>query len=191
MMDFAQKKKKKQQNLKKRFRVLGAFDWADALVWALVLAVLVFTFLFRTIGVEGASMLPTLCENDRLIVSHLFYTPKPGDIVVVITPEGELPAIIKRVIATEGQKVDIDFHSGEVTVDGEVLDEPYLLEKTQMKRDVDFPVTVPEGCLFVMGDNRNHSLDSRDSEVGMVDTKYILGKAVFRLFPFHTAGTLD
>ncbi len=175
---------------KKRARVKSAFEWLDSLVFAVVAVVLLFTFLFRTVGVEGSSMEPTLLGGDRLIVSHLFRQPKRGDIVVIVQPESETPAIIKRVIAVEGQTVDIRFDTGDVWVDGQLLKEPYINEPTHMKRDVDFPVTVPDGCVFVMGDNRNHSLDSRDSGVGMVDKRYILGRAVFRLFPLKKIGTI-
>lgn len=173
---------------KKRARVKSAFEWVDSLVFAVVAVVLLFTLLFRTIGVEGSSMEPTLSGGDRLVVSHLFRQPRPGDIVVIIQPESETPAIIKRIIAVEGQTVDIRFDTGAVFVDGQLLEESYINEPTYMKRDVDFPVTVPEGCVFVMGDNRNRSLDSRDSSIGMVDKRYILGKAVFRLFPFREIG---
>ena len=176
------------QNKKKRERLENAFEWVDALVSAAVIVVLLFTFFFRTVGVEGTSMVPTLEDGDRLIISHLFYQPQQGDIVVIVQPDSETPAIIKRVIAVAGQTVDIDFSRGIVMVDGQVLEEPYISEPTYMKRDVQFPVTVPEGCVFVMGDNRNRSLDSRDSSIGMIDQQSILGKAVFRLFPFQKMG---
>ena len=176
------------QNKKKRERLENAFEWVDALVSAAVIVVLLFTFFFRTVGVEGTSMVPTLEEGDRLIISHLFYQPQQGDIVVIVQPDSETPAIIKRVIAVAGQTVDIDFSRGIVMVDGQVLEEPYISEPTHMKRDVQFPVTVPEGCVFVMGDNRNRSLDSRDSSIGMIDQQSILGKAVFHLFPFQKMG---
>ena len=179
------------QSVKKRKRVQSAFEWMDALVSAVIIVVLLFTFLFRTIGVEGTSMVPTLANGDRLIVSHLFYRLTPGDVVVIVQPESDTPAIIKRIIAVEGQTVDINFSFGTVTVDGQVLEEDYINEPTYMKRDVDFPVTVPQGCVFVMGDNRNRSLDSRDSSIGMVDKRYILGKAVFRLFPFQKIGLIE
>lgn len=95
------------QSVKKRKRVQSAFEWMDALVSAVIIVVLLFTFLFRTIGVEGTSMVPTLANGDRLIVSHLFYRPTPGDVVVIVQPESDTPAIIKRIIAVEGQTVDI------------------------------------------------------------------------------------
>ncbi len=119
-----------------------------------------------------------------------FLPAAPGDIVVIVQPESDTPAIIKRIIAVEGQTVDINFSFGTVTVDGQVLEEPYINEPTYMKRDVNFPVTVPQGCVFVMGDNRNRS-SMRDSSIGMVDQRYILGKAVFRLFPFQKIGLIE
>lgn len=179
------------QEKERRIRMNSVFEWADAVVSAVIIVILLFTFLFRTIGVEGISMVPTLSDGDRLIVSHLFYQPAQNDIVVIVQPGNETtPAIIKRIIADEGQTVDIDFDLGLVTVDGQVLEEAYINEPTHMKRDVSFPVTVPKGCVFVLGDNRNRSLDSRDSSIGMVDKRYILGKAIFRLFPLPQIGLL-
>lgn len=189
-MDIGEKRKLKEQKVKRRIGVIGAFEWADAMVFAVVAVILVFTFGFRTIGVEGSSMQPTLHDGERLIVSHILYTPKRGDMVVIVKPKSDTPAIIKRVIALEGQRVNIDFETGKVFVDGEELKEKYIAEKTTMQRDILFPVTVPPGCVFVLGDNRNHSLDSRDSSIGMIDTQYVLGKAVFRLFPFEKMGLL-
>lgn len=92
------------QSVKKRKRVQSAFEWMDALVSAVIIVVLLFTFLFRTIGVEGTSMVPTLANGDRLIVSHLLYRPTPGDVVVIVQPESDTPAIIKRIIAVEGKQ---------------------------------------------------------------------------------------
>ncbi len=166
-------------------------DWAEAIVFSLVVVVLLFTFVFRIITVDGESMLQTLQDQDRLIVSHLFYQPQRGDIVVVNKPDGLGKPIIKRIIALEGDEVDIDFVNGYVSVNGERLDEPYVNTPTTTSYDVRFPVTVPEDCVFVMGDNRNDSTDSRDSRVGFVNEGYILGKAVFRLFPFKTFGFLE
>ena len=161
--------------------------------------IILFTFVFRIVGVEGVSMQPTLDGGDnggmgdRVILTHMFYTPQPGDIVVVTKPgtNVENVPIIKRVIATEGQTVDIDFDSGAVTVDGKVLDEPYINEPTYTKGNVTFPVKVKEGCVFVLGDNRNHSLDSRFEQVGMVDNRYILGKAIFRILPINRMGVVS
>lgn len=161
------------------------YEWTQALVGSVLAVVLVFTFLIRLIGVDGHSMVPTLQNGDRLLVlsSLLDDDYKYGDIVVLREESFLEEPIVKRVIATEGQTVDIDFEAGIVYVDGEALDEPYINEPTYMEEGTEFPLTVPEGCIFVMGDNRNHSSDSRDSRLGTVDTRCVLGKAVFLAFP--------
>lgn len=164
------------------------FDWVQCIASALVVCILVFVFLVRTVGVIGSSMVPTLEEGDRLIISKLFYTPKSGDIVVLHKDSFMKEPIIKRVIATEGQTVDIDFDAGIVYVDGVALDEPYTNDYTYDREDFDEPVTVPENCIFVMGDNRNRSTDSRTEALGCVDTRYLLGKALFRITPFSKFG---
>ncbi|MGN1002254.1 MAG: signal peptidase I [Oscillospiraceae bacterium] len=167
-----------------------AFDWLQCIVTALLACVLVFTFLFRTVGVIGSSMVPTLHEGDRLIICDLFYEPKQGDIVVLRKETFKDEPIIKRVIATAGQTVDIDFAAGIVYVDGVALEEDYVNSPTNVPEDFTKPVTVPEGCVFVMGDNRNASTDSRRSTIGCVDTRYILGKALFRLTPLSSFGSI-
>lgn len=161
------------------------YEWTQALVGSVLAVVLVFTFLIRLIGVDGRSMVPTLQNGDRLLVlsSLLDHDYEYGDIVVLREESFLEEPIVKRVIATEGQTVDIDFEAGIVYVDGEALDEPYINEPTYMEEGTEFPLTVPEGCIFVMGDNRNHSSDSRDSRLGTVDTRCVLGKAVFLAFP--------
>ena len=161
------------------------YEWTQALVGSVLTVVLVFTFLIRLIGVDGHSMVPTLQDGDRLLVlnSMLYNDYQYGDIVVLREESFLEEPIVKRVIATEGQTVDIDFEAGVVYVDGEALDEPYINEPTYMEEGTEFPLTVPEGCIFVMGDNRNHSSDSRDSRLGTVDTRCVLGKAVFLAFP--------
>ena len=165
-------------------------DWLQCIVSALVACILVFTFAFRVAGVIGESMLPTLEGGDRLIISKLFYTPKYGDIVVLRKEEFKSEPIIKRVIATEGQTVDIDFEAGVVYVDGEALEEPYVNDLTHERESFTEPVTVPEGCVFVMGDNRNRSTDSRYAAIGCVDTRLILGKAYLRLTPISRFGKI-
>lgn len=166
------------------------FEWCEAVVFSLVFVVLIFTFVFRIVGVEGDSMMPTLYNNNRLIITHLFYTPKAGDIVVITKPTTLKKPIIKRIIATENQEVYINFETNQVFVNGILQDEPYIMEPTREKRDVEFPVTVPPGHVFVMGDNRNNSSDSRWSQIGMIDERYILGKAIFRIYPFNSIGKL-
>lgn len=166
------------------------FDWLQCIVTALVACVLIFVFIGRTIGVVGSSMVPTLEQGDRLIISKLFYTPQQGDIVVLQKDSFADYPLIKRVIATEGQTVDIDFDAGVVYVDGVALDEPYTAEPTVVREDFDEPVTVPDGCIFVMGDNRNRSTDSRTDSIGCVDTRLIMGKALLRLTPLSKFGTI-
>ena len=152
---------------------------------------LVFSLCLRVVVVSGPSMNNTLYDGDWLVVvNNLFYRePKAGDIVVASKDAFEDGnPIIKRVIATEGQTVDIDFSEGIVYVDGVALDEPYTLTPTNLSEGVPFPVTVSEGSLFVMGDNRNGSKDSRSYEIGLVDEREILGRAVFLVFPGTSGG---
>ncbi len=161
------------------------FDWLETLVTVVLTVVLFFTFISRQIGVDGTSMLPTLQDKDRLmVITPIFYDDyKYGDIVVLRKDSFLSSAIVKRVIATGGQTVDIDFLEGSVYVDGEELDEPYINARTYTPEGIEFPLTVPEGSVFVLGDNRNDSSDSRHIRLGTVDTRYIVGKAVLMLFP--------
>jgi len=164
------------------------YDWMQCFVSAILCGIFIFVFIGRTIGVDGISMLNTLHDYDRVVMSGLFYTPKNGDIVIFNPPTdafGSTP-LVKRVIALENQTIDINFDTGQVFVDGVLIDvgDPrYVEEKTINRLNFTGPYTVPEGHIFVMGDNRNHSSDSRDSRVGAVDTRYILGKVLFLLIP--------
>lgn len=161
------------------------FEWIQALVSSVLVVVTLFTFVVRLIGVDGHSMLPTLQHGDRLLVlsSILYHDYRYKDIVILRKETFDENPIVKRVIATEGQTVDIDFSAGVVYVDGVALDEPYINEPTYNEEGLTFPLTVPEGSIFVMGDNRNHSSDSRHIRLGTVDTRYVIGRAVFLLFP--------
>ena len=147
---------------------------------------LVFLLLFRVVVVSGGSMNHTLLDGDYLVlINNVFYSePKQGDIIVASKEsfkDGE--PIIKRVIATEGQWVDIDFNLGVVYVNGTALDEPYTATPTNLYEGVNFPLLVDEGCIFVMGDNRNASKDSRSLDIGQVDKREILGKVIFLALP--------
>lgn len=160
------------------------YDWIHCLAIALIICVVLFAFFVRLIDVRGTSMNPTLNNGDKMLVSGLFYSPKAGDVVVFKKDEYDPErALVKRVIATEGQVINIDFDNGIVYVDGEAIVEDYILEPTTNKLDFIGPQTVPEGCVFVMGDNRNASTDSRKKEIGMVDSRLILGRAYFVLYP--------
>ena len=149
---------------------------------------LVFMLLFRVVVVSGPSMNDTLIHGDYLLILNTIFAgePQQGDIVVVgmqSYKKGE--PIIKRVIATEGQWVDIDFDAGDVYVNGNLMVEGYTKTKTNLYEGVDFPLIVEDGCVFVMGDNRNESKDSRSLEIGQVDKREILGKAVLLFLPGH------
>ena len=162
-----------------------AYEWARSLVAAVLIITLVFTFAVRMMGVSGPSMIPTLQDGDRLIVINaaLCGTYRVGDIVIARKESFDEKPIVKRVIATGGQTVDIDFDLGRVYVDGVLLEEEYINDLTYLEEGTEFPLTVPEGSVFLMGDNRNHSSDSRDERLGPVDERLIIGKAVFLLFP--------
>ncbi len=170
---------------------LCALEWYESLVFAILVMVLLFSFFFRIIQVSGDSMLPTLQDYDRLIVWGAGYVPESGDVIVV---DGDIDygkAIVKRIIAQGGDEVNIDFQNGIVTVNGEVLEEDYILEPTTLGGDVEFPLVVPEGTVFVLGDNRNNSSDSRVSQIGFIDVNDILGKVVLRLFPLSEIGVIE
>ena len=160
----------------------------------LAVIMLSFILLFRFVVVSGPSMFSTLWDGDWLLVlSSVFYhNPQYGDIIIASKDsfnDGE--PIVKRVIATEGQTVDIDFGSGIVYVDGVALDEDYTNTATSNAEGMTFPLVVDDGCLFVMGDNRAHSKDSRDPEIGLIDKREVLGKAIFLMFPGTHGGELE
>ena len=160
------------------------YDWVQCLIVALIICVVFFAFFVRIIDVVGTSMNPTLNNSDKMLVSGLFYKPQVGDVVVFKKDEyNPNEALVKRVIAVEGQEINIDFDRGIVYIDGQPIQEDYIAELTKTKEDFIGPKTVPEGCVFVMGDNRNMSTDSRKTEIGMVDTRLILGKAYMVIYP--------
>ena len=166
------------------------FEWYDSLVFALAVIVLFFVFAVRIITVSGVSMQPTLYGGDRVAVQSMLYTPQRGDVVVVDGYINYGDPLVKRIIALGGDTVDIDFETGAVTLNGAVLEEPYISAPTTTGYDVEFPVTVPEGCVFVMGDNRPRSLDGRSTEVGFIDERDILGKVLLRVFPLSSFGKI-
>ena len=175
-----------QEQEKQTAKGRDLYEWVQSLVGSVLVVVAIFTFVIRMMGVDGHSMLNTLQHGDRLLVvnSMLYHDYKYGDIVI-LRKNGVFDddPIVKRVIAVEGQTVDIDFAEGIVYVDGEVLEEDYIREPTYTAEGTEFPLTVPEGSIFVMGDNRNGSSDSRDYRLGTVDTRYVIGKAAFLIFP--------
>ena len=174
-----------QENKKPENKFIGGlYDIVSIFMTAVITIMLIFTFVFRFVGVVGPSMGNTLFNGDWLLVSAISSEPEYGDVVIVTQPNYYNEPIVKRVIATENQVVDIDFSTGAVYVDGEKLNEPYVKGNTTDKYEVDFPVTVPENHVFVLGDNRNHSSDSRSTKIGFIAEDYILGKVKYRVFPF-------
>lgn len=175
-----------QEQEKQTAKGRDLYEWVQSLVGSILVVVAIFTFVIRMMGVDGHSMLNTLQHGDRLLVvnSMLYHDYQYGDIVI-LRKNGVFDddPIVKRVIAVEGQTVDIDFAEGIVYVDGEALEEDYIREPTYTAEGTEFPLTVPEGSIFVMGDNRNGSSDSRDYRLGTVDTRYVIGKAAFLIFP--------
>lgn len=172
---------------------LDLYFWIQALVMALVSLILVFTLVGRVIGVVGTSMVPTLHQSDLLLLQSIGYTPQRGDVVVLRKPTFMTEPIVKRVIAVGGQHVTVNYETGSVTVDGQALDEPYLNElmvDTMNPYMTVLDVTVPEGSIYVMGDNRNHSSDSRDQRLGTVDARYVLGRALCVVLPFQNFGPI-
>lgn len=185
---------KKKQNEKKSERPVTVkvkkgpweiiYEWMDSFVFSIILILLVFVFCFRVVGVDGESMMPTLNHGDWLTVKAINTEIKRGDIVVITQPNDLNEPLIKRVIAVGGDTLDIDFVTGRVEVNGEVIDEPYIMEQTRNKGDFDRPIRIPDGYVFVMGDNRNNSLDSRFDSIGIIDERYVLGVANARMYPF-------
>lgn len=172
---------------------VSLYCWMQAVVTAVVSVVLLFTFGVRLINVNGPSMQDTLYTGDELLVLNaMFCDFKAGDVVVINDYNAEPlldGTLVKRIVATGGQTIDIDFAAGEVYVDGQLLDEPYIKEPTWSAEGTEFPLTLAEDEVFVMGDNRNHSSDSRDSRLGPVKVGYLQGKALFLLIPGKTPDT--
>ena len=165
------------------------YEWIETFCFAIALMVVLFIFVFRYVTVDGNSMMNTLHNQDKLIISNFNYTPQTGDIVVIYI-EGQNKPYIKRVIATEGQTVKIDFEKWQVYVDGELLEEDYVLRREGDMHYAAFyngEFTVPEGQVYVMGDNRNDSTDSR--VLGCLDEHNIIGRVIVRLAPEF--GTVD
>ena len=170
----------KHASTQETVRGQNVFEWYEALISAALVLVLVFSLFFRIIQVDGESMVPWGAG----------YEPQRGDVVIVDSYTAYGKPLVKRVIAKGGDVVNIDYQAGTVSVNGEVLQEAYIAEPTYLGYDVTFPYTVPEGTVFVMGDNRNASLDSRSSYVGCIDERDILGKVLLCFLPFSDFGVV-
>lgn len=176
---------------KKKKIIKEIADWFVCILVAVIIALVVRTYIFTLVRVDGKSMVPTLSHGDTLYTNRFFYQPQNGDIIVFRPVHSPKTPYIKRVIATEGQTIDINRETCEVFVDGNKLNEDYIAEPMLSAGNMQYPVTVPEGYVFAMGDNRNHSFDSRDSRVGLVPEENIIGEAVFRILPVSDMGMLD
>lgn len=165
-------------------------DWVVSIIIAVILALVIKTYIFTLVKVDGPSMNPTLTHGDTLYANRFLYSPEAGDIVIFRPAHSPKTPYIKRVIATEGQEVYIDAISGTVTVDGKVLREDYISEPLLSAGNMTYPCVVPKDHIFVLGDNRNNSRDSRDATVGFVPEDNIIGKAVFRILPLKEFGSL-
>ena len=185
MEDFENREEQTEQEPVEKIGGREAYEWLRSCVECVLVIVLVFTFAVRMMGVQGPSMRQTLQQGDRLLVlnSLLVREYNAGDIVIARKDTFSDDPIVKRIIAVGGQTVDIDFTSGTVYVDGTALEEDYINDRTYTFEGTEFPLVVPEGSVFLMGDNRNMSTDSREPRIGTVDTRYLIGKAVFLLFP--------
>lgn len=162
-------------------KIASFYEFTSVLISAVIAVAVIFTFFIKISSVNGASMNKTLLNGDRVIITARDNEVEYGDIVVISQPNGYNEVLIKRVIAVGGQTLDIDARTHTVTVDGVVLDEPYIAEPTRVLGTISYPVVVPEGYVFVMGDNRNNSGDSRFKDVGMIDERYIVGQAIYKI----------
>ncbi len=178
-------KTEKEEIIKTAFS--SFFHWMSGIVAVLFVIFVVIILFFRPVTVGGDSMEPTLHDGDRLFVYSFMYTPTDGDIIVARSPDGSDMPVIKRVIATAGQTVEIDYDKETVSVDGVVIEENYISGMSLMpENEIEYPFTVPEGQLFVMGDNRDESHDSRYKTFRCIDEDTVAGKAVFRFYPFSS-----
>ncbi|MEE1319183.1 MAG: signal peptidase I [Ruminococcus sp.] len=162
-----------------------AFDFIKTIIFVFSIVSILFTHFVRDANVVGSSMAQTLLNGDKVLLTNFNYEPKPGDIIAANAENLPEKRIIKRVIATEGQSLEIDYDTGKVYVDGVLLDEDYTSTITRKSsNEYKFPYVIPDNCIFVMGDNRSVSLDSRDAKLGLISEDDVIGKAQFIFYPF-------
>ena len=167
------------------------YDFIESVSLAVLFITVCILFCFRIIVVEGDSMMNTLHDQEKIITSNFFYTAEKGDIVVTDSHNGYKKPLIKRVIATGGDTIKIDYTTGDVYINGNLLQEDYIFEKINPVPADDIEIIIPQGYVFLMGDNRNHSYDSRAQEIGLINENNLLGKAVFRISPISKIGKVN
>lgn len=165
-------------------------DWSFSIVAAIVIALLIRNFVFTLVNVDGSSMNPTLTNGDKLYVSRIMYKPKVGDIIILHPPQSYNTPYVKRIVALEGQVVDIKPEEGAIYVDGEKLEEDYVTGPLSSGGNLEYPFEVPKDCVFVMGDNRNPGGSTDSRLLGPIPVKNIMGKAIFRILPLNHMGSL-
>lgn len=169
----------------------SVIDWFESIAVALALIIVIFVFCIRIVIVSGPSMDNTLRDNDRVAVQSFLYTPQRGDVVVVDSYTKFGKTLVKRVIALEGDKLTINGKTNEVFINDKLLAEDYISSPTIIDNEDELSVIIPKGSVFVMGDNRSQSLDSRSNQIGVIDSRDILGRVLFRIYPFSSIGVIN
>lgn len=165
-------------------------DWSFSIIAAIVIALLIRNFVFTLVNVDGSSMNPTLQNGDKLYVTRFMYKPAAGDIIILHPPQSYDTPYVKRIVALEGQVVDIKPEEGAIYIDGEKLEEDYVTGPLSTGGNMTYPYEVPKDCVFVMGDNRNPGGSTDSRILGPIPVKNIMGKALFRLLPLNSIGSL-
>jgi signal peptidase I len=182
---YIEKHKKTEKEVLRDVAWTSVFRWVNVLILSFAVLSILFSVFIRIISISGTSMQPTLDDGDVVIYYNLEYSPEIGDIVIIKTGKDDSSIIVKRIIALAGQSVTVDYDKKTVFVDGKVVSEPYVTEMFKSeKNEIDYPYTVPEGHVFVLGDNRTDSVDSRNKNIQAIPECDIMGRVMFKVYPF-------